>query len=321
MSGKKNVVLKGTMAAAVLGAGAVAVGACQWLFHFAVARKQWKLPGFFSKRLAGNEETHDYDREADKAEEILKELPCEKVTLLSADGLTLKGRFYKGAEGNKDVFLAVHGMRNRGMREYCMISSFYRKRGASYLLIDQRACGESEGDYMTYGAKESGDVQMWANWVVKHCGEDCRIFLHGISLGSATVLLAGAKELPDQVAGIIADCGYAAAWEEFSHQLTHMGHIPADWVLNAVNVLCRKKADFDIRDAAPLEAVKQGKLPHLFIHGTEDDFVPYYMMQELYDACTAPKEEVSVEGAAHARSYYVNPELYEKSVREFMERC
>ncbi|NCB91736.1 MAG: alpha/beta hydrolase [Clostridia bacterium] len=321
MGAKRYKIVKGTMATAVCSLGAVAIGGCQWLFHFAVARKQWELPEVFAKRLAGSGKPDEFDKRAELEEAELLKLPCERVSIQSEDGLTLKGRFYKGEEGNKDIFLAVHGFRNHGTREFCSISSFYQKTGASYLLIDQRACGESEGEYMTYGAKESEDVRLWAQWLVDQCGRDCRIFLHGISLGSATVLLTAAKELPGQVAGVIADCGYTSAWEEFSHQLTHMGPLPSDWVLNAVNLLCKKKANFDIHDAAPVEAVKQGNLPHLFFHGTADKFVPYYMMQELYDACTAPKKEIPVEGAAHARCYCVAPELYEENILRFMERC
>ena len=41
------------------------------------------------------------------------------------------------------------------------------------------------------------------------------------------------------------------------------------------------------------------------------------MMEELYQACAAPKWKVAVPGAVHARSYYVNPELYEESVEKF----
>lgn len=88
-------------------------------------------------------------------------------------------------------------------------------------------------------------------------------------------------------------------------------------ILFLTNLISKKKAGFDIRKAAPIEAVKTCKVPHLFIHGDKDDYVPYYMMDELYEACNARKWKVTVPGAVHARSYYVNPELYEESLEKF----
>lgn len=303
---------------AVLGTGAAVFGGCRWLFNYAIERKQWNVHGLMYRLLEGNGEPDPYYKEVDKAEEELKKLLYEPVTLQSVDGKTLRGRFYSGKEGVQDVFLAVHGCRNRGTREYSFLSSYYRKAGVPFLLIDLRACGDSEGDYMTYGWKESEDLLLWISWLIGKCGESCRIFLHGISMGAGTVLMTGERELPEQVAGVIADCGYTSACDEFSYQMKKCFHLPVTApILFLTNLISKRKAGFDIRKAAPVEAVKKSKVPHLFIHGEEDDYVPFYMMEELYQACAAPKWKVAVPGAVHARSYYVNPELYKESVEKF----
>lgn len=301
-----------------LGAGAAVLGACRWLFNYAIERKRWNLHGVMYRLLEGNGEPDPYYQEVDRAEEELKKIPYEPVSLISIDGKKLKGRFYPGQEGVQDVFLAVHGCRNHGTREYSFLSSYYRKAGVPFLLIDLRACGDSEGDYMTYGWKESEDLLLWISWLIGKCGESCRIFLHGISMGAGTVLMTGDKELPEQVAGVVADCGYTSACDEFAYQIKKCFHMPmAAPILFLTNLISKKKAGFDIRKAAPIEAVKTCKVPHLFIHGDKDDYVPYYMMDELYEACNARKWKVTVPGAVHARSYYVNPELYEESLEKF----
>ena len=301
-----------------LGAGAAVLGACRWLFNYAIERKRWNLHGVMYRLLEGSGEPDPYYQEVDRAEEELKKIPYEPVSLISIDGKKLKGRFYPGQEGVQDVFLAVHGCRNHGTREYSFLSSYYRKAGVPFLLIDLRACGDSEGDYMTYGWKESEDLLLWISWLIGKCGESCRIFLHGISMGAGTVLMTGDKELPEQVAGVVADCGYTSACDEFAYQIKKCFHMPmAAPILFLTNLISKKKAGFDIRKAAPIEAVKTCKVPHLFIHGDKDDYVPYYMMDELYEACNARKWKVTVPGAVHARSYYVNPELYEESLEKF----
>lgn len=302
----------------VLGAGAAVFGVCRWLFNYAIERKQWNLHGVMYRLLEGNGEPDPYYQEVDRAEEELKKLPYEPVSLISMDGKKLKGRFYPGQEGVQDVFLAVHGCRNHGTGEYSFLSSYYRKAGVPFLLIDLRACGDSEGDYMTYGWKESEDLLLWISWLIGKCGESCRIFLHGISMGAGTVLMTGDKELPEQVAGVVADCGYTSACDEFAYQMKKCFHMPvAAPILFLTNLISKKKAGFDIRKATPIEAVKTCKVPHLFIHGDKDDYVPYYMMDELYEACNSRKWKVTVPGAVHARSYYVNPELYEESLEKF----
>ncbi|MDD3277815.1 MAG: alpha/beta hydrolase [Lachnospiraceae bacterium] len=321
MKKRKHGLLKGALAMGVCGvsAGAGVVTVSEWLFHFAIARESWNLPDFLMKRY-GDDYTDPYGEAIDQAEAKLRKQDCDYVEIIAEDGIKLKGRFYKGAEGNKEVFLAVHGFRNHGTREFSMIQSYYRRRGASYLIIDQRACGDSEGKYMTYGAKESKDMRLWTNWLADHCPADSRIYLHGISLGSATVLLTAALDLPPQVAGVIADCGYTSAWNEFTHQMEHLASGHGKWVISTVNRICMRRAGFDIHDAAPIDAVKHAKLPHLFIHGDADDFVPYHMGQELYAACTAPKTMLTVEGADHARSYQTAPEQYEKAIADFIEQ-
>lgn len=170
---------------------------------------------------------------------------------------------------------------------------------------------------MTYGVKESEDLRLWIAWLLGKCGSDSRIFLHGISMGAATVLMAAGKTLPKQVAGVVADCSYTSARDEFAYQLTTSFHLPAALVLALTNLISKKTADFDIREASPIKAAGRSGVPHLFIHGDADTYVPFEMMDKLYEACTAPKEKVVVKGAVHARSYHTDPELYEKSLERF----
>lgn len=315
---KKGQHWKKAMGAAAIGVAGAAAGGCEWLFRYAFTKEQWKLPHFLDEKIAGNEDMDQYQELVKAAEQELLAKPWEQVEIRSEDRLRLKGRFYPGEEGKKEVFLAVHGYRNRGTKEFALIHSYYDRIGASYLLIDQRACGDSEGEYMTYGVKESEDVIRWANWLINRCGEDCKIYLHGVSMGAATVLITAGKQLPKQIRGVIADCGYTSALDEFTWQLEHLMRIPAKPILRAVNRICKTRAGFDMRDASPLQAVGDSGIPHLFIHGDRDAFVPYEMMERLYQACKAPKTKVTVANALHARSYFVNKKLYEESLDLFL---
>jgi len=59
------------------------------------------------------------------------------------------------------------------------------------------------------------------------------------------------------------------------------------------------------------------KVPILFIHGTDDNFVPIEMTYENYKACTAPKKLFIVPGAEHGMSYVMDKDGYENAVKLF----
>ena len=56
--------------------------------------------------------------------------------------------------------------------------------------MEQRCCGESEGKYITFGAKEKWDVQRWAIYVSERNKEKLPIYLYGQSMGASAVLMA-----------------------------------------------------------------------------------------------------------------------------------
>ena len=60
--------------------------------------------------------------------------------------------------------------------------------------------------------------------------------------------------------------------------------------------------------------------PMLFIHGEEDDFVPYRMLDQVYDACPTEKEKLSVPDAIHARSCCYHPEMYWPTIKRFIDK-
>ena len=61
-------------------------------------------------------------------------------------------------------------------------------------------------------------------------------------------------------------------------------------------------------------------VPVLFVHGTDDHFVPIEMTYENFKACRAPKHLLVVPGAEHGLSYFINKDRYEQAFKDFWER-
>ena len=66
--------------------------------------------------------------------------------------------------------------------------------------------------------------------------------------------------------------------------------------------------------------LKKSKTPVLFIHGEQDDYVPFEMLQKNFDACASEKDMLVVPDATHADSYKVHPELYWNKVEKFTNK-
>ena len=139
-------------------------------------------------------------------------------------------------------------------------------------------------------------------------------------MGSATVMLLCGTELPQNVKGAVADCGYTSVRDEFAYHL-HKMHVPRFPVIETVDLWTKCFAGYRFVDVRPIDAVRRAKLPMLFIHGEADDFVPTEMVYDLYEACGSEKYLLTVPGAGHSESYQKNSALYEDAFGAFLERC
>lgn len=249
----------------------------------------------------------------------LNEQTFENLEILSHDGLKLRAKFLKADHDSDKVLIAIHGYRSYNLREYAYYIKFYHDLGFHILLPDNRAHGESEGTYIGFGWLDRLDCIQWIYTMKNMFQKDLQIVLHGISMGSATVLMASGEELPDDVKCIISDCGFTSLLEQFEHQLKD-SKIPSILVLPTATLLSKKRIGYSFKEASTIEQVKKSKTPTLFIHGDQDDFVPTYMAYDLYNACHAEKDLLIVEGAKHAQSYITAKNLCEKTIIEFINQ-
>ncbi len=244
-----------------------------------------------------------------------RELPHEEVSIQSRDGMTLHGRYYEQKPGAVTE-LMLHGYRGNSERDLCGGVQRAFALGHNALVIDQRACGKSQGRVITFGIKERWDCIGWVDFLAKKLGKDAPIMLTGISMGASTVLMAGAMELPGNVVGILCDCGYSSQRDIICRTIRGM-KLPAKLLYPFVRLGAWLFGGFRLEEAIPVEMAKKCKIPVIFIHGEADDFVPCDMSRENYDALSAPKRLLTIPGADHGLSYLVDKEAYLAALREF----
>ncbi len=253
------------------------------------------------------------------AGETLENCGCETVEICSYDGERLIGHWYP-VESAKRIIVAMHGWRSSWARDFGVISRFWHDEGCSVLYVEQRGQNNSGGDYMGFGMMERYDCLEWIKWVNTRNETRLPIYLAGVSMGAATVLMASGLELPDSVHGILADCGFTSPHEIWKHVVENNLHLSYGIVGNIANDICKKKIQMGAKDYSTIEALRTNKIPVFFVHGTEDHFVPVEMTYENYKACTAPKRLFVVPGADHGMSYTVDEAGYQAAMREFWNR-
>lgn len=300
--------------AAILGIGAVAeLGIATYFYRRTMIRGNAKTDR--TMKMAGTDWNQHMPFIKERKEAMLVQEHSDQW-IMSEDGLRLHATWFP-KDDCKKVVICLHGYTSQGMSDYIGLSGYYLNKGYSMLLPDLRAHGESEGTYIGFGCLDRKDTLKWIQWVIRKCGEDVKILLHGTSMGGATVLMTSSMELTKQVKGIVSDCAFTSPKEVFTHVLHSMYHLPAFPLMQIADLMNQKLSGYGLDECNAAREVRNARVPILFIHGSGDTFVPCKMCDKIYESCTSKKKKLIIEGAAHAESYYKDPASYENALNEF----
>ncbi|MBO5353645.1 MAG: alpha/beta hydrolase [Lachnospiraceae bacterium] len=239
----------------------------------------------------------------------------EMVEVISQDGLKLSGRYYHRKEG-APLVIFMHGYKGNFYRDGNGIFSFSRRYGFNVLLVHQRAHGCSEGKTITFGIKERYDCKTWAEYAAGRFGADQKILISGLSMGAATVMMAADVGLPEQVKGIMADCGFSSPKEILCSVMERL-KLPSKLMYPMAKLAARLYGGFDLEEASAVESLRNCTVPVLLIHGEGDDFVPSWMSVKCREACASDCRLLLVPGIGHGMSYCHGPREYEAEMERF----
>ena len=297
-------------AAAVLGAGAL-------VYECAL---NTKVNGFFIKRLnrvAAPEDAPDCE-EAYRRDPGWMEKHKGEDQVIATDATGRIHAYIIPSESPSHKWAVLcHGY-NASPESTGVFAEHYHKLGFNCICPSMRGWGNDETIYCTMGYHDKDICMAWIDYIVDR-DPDADIVLHGYSMGAVAVMLSTGETLPAQVKAAVADCGFTSCWDQYANVIKYYTKLPPFPLLYAVNAASVLRRNFNLRKNVPIEAVRRSVTPTVFLHGTADEFVPFGMMDKLYDACAAPKARQAVEGADHARSVYKDPKLYWTTVDAFLK--
>ncbi len=241
-----------------------------------------------------------------------------RLTIVSDDDLKLNGYLFKNENTTQKWAIVVHGYNGNSTQMTRYVRNFY-ENGYHVLTPDLRGHGDSEGHYIGMGWDDRKDMLLWINQIIEK-DPQAEILLYGISMGGATVMMTSGESLPANVKVIVEDCGYSSVVDEFTYQLDDLFGLPKFPVMNAANTITKIRAGYDLNEASAVEQVAKSKTPILFIHGDTDTFVPYTMLDEVYNAANVEKEKLIIPGAGHGEAEKVDPEKYWNTIWNFVNK-
>ena len=242
----------------------------------------------------------------------------KNVEIKSHDGLTLRGKYFEYSP-DAPIEILLNGYRGCAERDMSGGIDRCARIGHSALVVDQRACGYSDGHIITFGAKESRDCLLWIDYVINNINKDAKIILTGISMGASTVMISAGEKLPENVIGVLADCGFTSM-EAIIKKVIRDIKLPPSLLWPFIYIGARLYGGFKPDSPSAIESIRNCNLPVIFYHGEADGFVPAYMSEENFDACAAEhKRLVLIKNADHGLAFPTDMDKYVSEARSFFE--
>lgn len=241
--------------------------------------------------------------------------------LVSFDGERMVGWSIAAKKDIGKTAVVMHG-HDCGCESIAFITRMFLEGGYNVVVPDMRANNDCGGDCYSFGAYESEDALLWVNKAIEIFGSD-NIAVYGNSLGAGTACMLSAKEaLAKRVRCIISDCSFTTLRDEIAGQMALTIPRPLCFLpLALMSLFCKLRYGFFMSDANPLRAVAHARVPIFFVHGALDTFVPTWMSEKLYAACSTKKELYIVPEMRHGEAYFGNPAEFAEKVFAFCDSC
>lgn len=238
----------------------------------------------------------------------------------SFDGTPLTASFLAAKGQAKATVILCHGWRSTAPTDFSCLFQEYWERDLDLLVIDQRGHGRSGGRWLGFGVLESRDLLCWVQEVNRRRGTERPILLHGMSMGAATVQFALDLELPDNVKGAVADCGFSSPWEECAFVIRRRG-LPQWPLLPLLDLWARLLAGYSLRERSTTDIMTRNRRPVLWLHGERDGLVPCHMSIRAHNVAVCQKWLVTVPEAGHGFAWLLNESGCRTALEAFLQHC
>ncbi len=244
-------------------------------------------------------------------------LPREAVNLRSRDGTQLAAWFIAGTR--KQAVLLLHGY-TACKNDMLSHAAFLHAAGYSLLLLDLRACGESQGNVVTLGGREREDVQAALAYLLARPDVDAdHLGILGLSLGGALAILAACDS--PAVRAVVAESAFRSVRSAVQQNFRRFTHLPSfPWAELTIRLMEWRQKVSTARVAPEREVGGLRGCALLLIHAEDDPIVSVRDSRAIYARAQEPKELWLLPSAEHAMAFNTAREVYVARVVAFLDR-
>ncbi|MDD5039734.1 MAG: alpha/beta hydrolase [Patescibacteria group bacterium] len=243
------------------------------------------------------------------------QLQPERLTFTATDGLALAGAFIPGTNGATIILLHGYG---RSKEQMLPQASFLNKAGYAIFMFDFRGSGESQGKYITFGAREQRDLAGAIAYLRTRKDVDLsQIGLLGFSMGGAVAIMKSG-DIPEIKAIVIAS-SYARfktiIWKNFQDYLKGIPFFPIGYF---TIWMIKLRTGCYLPTIAPVKYIHTLRArPLMIIHSSYDKRIPVEEAFEFYKKAPWLKEFWLVQHAEHDEVYTITGDQYEEKLLNF----
>jgi len=243
------------------------------------------------------------------------QLGARTVVFASASGSLIHAWLSRGHTGAGAVLL-LHGV---GSDRESMLgrARFLHDEGFTVLAPDFQAHGESPGDHVTFGAKESLDAAAAVAYLHEVVPAE-RVGVIGVSMGGAATLLGPG---PITANAFVLESVYPTIRDAVSDRLatwTWPFSMVGRWFTSPVIDAVGSEIGVSESQLQPIDRIGRVRAPVLVISGTADPYTPIAEAESLYAHAPAKKSFWAVAGAGHEDLHDYAPREYERRVGGFL---
>jgi uncharacterized protein len=187
-------------------------------------------------------------------------------------------------------------------------------QGFSVLLIDLQGHGETPGEAITLGFRESADVVAARDWI-KKTAPGRKVGVVGCSLGGASVLLA---LQPSGFDAVVLEAVYPRISRAVENRIRIRLGFLAPVLTPLLLMQLQPRLHISASDLEPIRFIGQLGAPVLIAAGSKDEHTTLEESRELFDAASNPKSLWIVEGARHQDLLAFDGAGYEERVVGFL---
>ncbi|WP_218110202.1 alpha/beta hydrolase [Oligoflexus tunisiensis] len=240
-----------------------------------------------------------------------EKLNYSDIAIPTEDGLVLHGWTIRPQNPSQGLVIHFHG-NAQNMSSHMAYVTWLVRSGYTVITFDYRGYGRSPGQASRLGLIRDGKaVLRYVDKQPEFADQD--IFVLAQSLGGAVAIPSLALVQPRGLCGLIVESSFASYRDMAAERLKKIWPTrPLQWPLSFL------VSD----DWRPMDSVAELGIPLLFIHGDQDEVVPYAEGEKLFARATSPDKEFwTIPQGGHTEAFLREDSPYRTKLLQFLREA